>query len=89
MQKAAREIDALKTKIADLRTEKMSEKEMKAFSLSKIFEKTSTGNRSISSKVRCSQRNSCVHTRDFIFVIIIMFQIDFLRVLSFPRVVCG
>lgn len=50
MQNAARDIESLKEKIAQLRAEKMSEKEMKAFSLHKIFEKTSSGNRSIGSK---------------------------------------
>ena len=52
MQTAAREIEKLKGKIAELRNNKMSDKEKKAFSLQKLFQKSSTAFRDIPGKVR-------------------------------------
>jgi hypothetical protein len=51
MQTAAREIEKLKGKIAELRNQKMSDKEKKAFSLQKLFQKSATPNRDIATKV--------------------------------------
>ena len=51
MQTAAREIEKLKGKIAELRNNKMSDKEKKAFSLQKLFQKSSTAFRDIPGKV--------------------------------------
>ena len=52
MQTAAREIEKLKGKIAELRNQKMSDKEKKAFSLQKLFQKSATPYREVAAKVR-------------------------------------
>jgi len=62
MQTAAREIEKLKGKIAELRNNKMSDKEKKAFSLQKLFQKSSTAFRDIPGKGSLQERCKVVRT---------------------------